>query len=126
PFSYTPEGGKFRPRNRRNDLGGTVGGPVIIPKLYNGRDKTFFFYSYEYFKEAQALTFTSTLPNAQYQGGNFSAISPNGGSGFNPSLGVPTAAIATDALGRPVLANAIYDPLTRTTAGGVGIATVFP
>ena len=127
PFSFTPEGGKFRSRNRRNDFGGTLGGPVIIPKLYNGKDKTFFFYSYEYYREAQGLTFTDTLPNAQYQAGNFAAISPNGGTGFNPSLGVPSAAITTDGLGRAVLANTIYDPLTRTTTpGGVGIANPFP
>jgi hypothetical protein len=31
----------------QNDFGGTVGGPVVIPKLYNGKDKTFFFISYE-------------------------------------------------------------------------------
>ncbi|MBV9507781.1 MAG: TonB-dependent receptor [Acidobacteriia bacterium] len=127
PFSYTPEGGKFRPRNRRNDYGGTVGGPVIIPKLYNGKDKTFFFFSYERYKEGQALTFTDTLPNAAYQAGDFSAISPAGGAGFNPSLGVPSAPIATDALGRPVYANEIFDPSTRTTtAGGVGVAQPFP
>ena len=126
PFSFTPEGGKFRPRNRRNDLGGTFGGPVIIPKLYNGKDKTFFFFSEEYFRESQALTFTDTLPNAQYQAGNFSQISPNGGSAFNTTLGVPSTSIATDGRGRPVLANAIYDPLSRTTtSSGVGIADVF-
>src|SRR5215471_11466621 len=45
PFSYTPEGGKYRPVNRRNDYGGTFGGPFIIPKLYNGKDHTFFFFS---------------------------------------------------------------------------------
>ena len=74
----------------RNDFGGTVGGPVWIPKVYDGRNKTFFFYSYEYYKEAQGLTFTDTLPNAQYQAGNFGAISPNGGAAFNPALyGVP-------------------------------------
>ncbi len=83
-----PSGGKFRPRSRRNDFGGTFGGPLIIPKVYNGKDKTFFFYSYEYFRENQALTFTDTLPNAQYQAGNFAAISPNGGSAFN-TAGVP-------------------------------------
>jgi hypothetical protein len=127
PFSYTPEGGKFRPRNRRNDYGGTFGGPVIIPKLYNGKDRTFFFFSYERYKEAQGLTFTDTLPNAQYQAGNFAAISPNGNAGFNPGLGVPAGQIATDALGRPVFANEIYDPLSRsTTASGVGIANPFP
>ena len=32
---------------RQNDFGGTLGGPVIIPHLYNGKDKTFFFFSYE-------------------------------------------------------------------------------
>ncbi|HYK59378.1 MAG TPA: carboxypeptidase-like regulatory domain-containing protein [Bryobacteraceae bacterium] len=133
PFSFnsgtpgSPSGGKYRPVNRRNDYGGTFSGPVWIPKLYNGRDKTFFFFSYERYKEAQALTFPDTLPNAMYQAGNFSAISPNGGAGFNPSLGVPAGQIATDALGRPVFANEIYDPSSRsTTAGGVGIANPFP
>ncbi len=127
PFSYTPEGGKFRPENRRNDWGGTFGGPVWIPKIYNGKDRTFFFFSYERYKEAQALTFPDTLPTAAYQAGNFSSISPAGGTGFNPNLGVPTASIATDALGRPVFANEIYDPSTRTTtAAGVVVANPFP
>ena len=132
PFSFNagtpanPSGGEFRPRSRRNDFGGTFGGPVWIPKIYNGRNKTFFFYSYEYFRENQALTFTDTLPNAMYQAGNFSAISPNGGTGFNTSLGVPSTQVTTDALGRPVYANEIYDPLTRSTVNGVGIANPFP
>ena len=38
----TPE-----PAVRQNDFGGTFGGPVEIPGLYNGKDKTFFFVSYE-------------------------------------------------------------------------------
>ncbi len=126
PFSFTPEGGKFRPRNRRNDWGGTFGGPFIIPKVYNGKNRTFFFYSYERFKEAQALTFPDTVPTAAYRAGDFSAISPNGGAGFNTSLGVPTTSLTTDAMGRQVFANTIYDPSTRTTVGGVGVANPFP
>ncbi|HLH42960.1 MAG TPA: carboxypeptidase regulatory-like domain-containing protein [Bryobacteraceae bacterium] len=129
PFSYTNPGftgGKYRPRNRRNDFGGTLGGPVWIPGLYNGRNKTFFFYSYEYYKESQGLSFTDTLPAPAYQNGDFSAISPNGGANFNPGLGVTANAIATDALGRPVFANEIYDPLSRGVANGVGIANPFP
>src|SRR6202020_2506267 len=35
------DGGKFRPRARRNDFGGTMGGPIVIPKIYNGHNKTF-------------------------------------------------------------------------------------
>ena len=41
--------GPTKPRNaqRRHDFGFSVGGPVYIPKLYDGRDKTFFFFSFE-------------------------------------------------------------------------------
>jgi hypothetical protein len=46
--------------------------------------------------------------------------------GVRPSRGVPFAPIATDTLGRPVFANEIFDPLTRTIVGGVGIANPFP
>jgi hypothetical protein len=134
PFSFNggtpgdPTGGKFRPENRRNDYGFTIGGPVWIPRIYNGKDKTFFFFSYERYKEDQALTFPDTLPNAQYQAGNFSAISPNGGAGFNPALGVPSTAITTttDGQGHPIFANEIFDPLSRTTVNGVTVATPFP
>lgn len=39
--------GTAQPVLRQNDFGGTIGGPVILPRLYNGKDKTFFFVSYE-------------------------------------------------------------------------------
>ncbi|WP_031496704.1 TonB-dependent receptor [Bryobacter aggregatus] len=39
--------GTQKPKQRQNDFGGTLGGPLHIPKLYNGKDRTFFFFSYE-------------------------------------------------------------------------------
>jgi hypothetical protein len=39
PFTYT------NPRSRKHDFGGTISGPVWIPKLYNGKNRTFFFFS---------------------------------------------------------------------------------
>jgi len=39
--------GKPKPAERQNDFGGTVGGPIEIPGVYKGKDKTFFFFSYE-------------------------------------------------------------------------------
>jgi hypothetical protein len=126
PFSFDGTGGKYRPISRRNDWGGTIGGPVWIPKVYNGRNKTFFFFSYERYKEDLGLTFTDTLPNAAYQAGNFSAISPNGGAAFNTSLGVPATPIATEANGTSVFANEIFNPTTRTTVNGAGVAMPFP
>ena len=39
--------GQPKPPLRQNDFGGTLGGPIIIPRVYDGKDKTFFFFSYE-------------------------------------------------------------------------------
>ncbi len=79
PFTVNSDGtGKERPRNRRNDFGGTLGGPVIIPKLYNGKNKTFFFFAYEEYLESNQLTFSDTVPTAAFRNGDFSAISANG------------------------------------------------
>ena len=57
---------------RRNQFGGTFGGPVRIPKLYNGRNKTFFFVSYEGLRDSSAGSFTGTMPTALERTGNFS------------------------------------------------------
>jgi hypothetical protein len=128
PFSNDGSGHKIRPRNRRNDYGGTLGGPVIIPKLYNGHDKTFFFFNYEEYRESNGYYPNLTLPTAAFRQGDFSAISPNGGAGFNTGLGVPATALpSTDALGRPIFANTIYDPASRAIApSGVAYANPFP
>jgi len=113
PFSNDGSGNKVRPRNRRNDFGGTIGGPVWIPKLYDGHNKTFFFFSYEMFREGTNLLFPDTLPTTAYRNGDFSGI-----------LG---SQIATDALGRPILANQIFDPASRAVAAnGNGYSNPFP
>jgi hypothetical protein len=127
PFTENSNGtGLYKPLNRRNDFGGTLGGPVIIPKLYNGKNKTFFFFAYEQFLESTQYSFSDTVPTTAMRSGNFSAISANGSCSLCAQYGIPTAAIATDALGRPIYANEIYNPTTRaTTASGLGYATPF-
>jgi hypothetical protein len=95
----------------RNQFGGTLGGPVYIPHLYSGHDKTFFFVDYEGLRAASPVTTELTVPTAANRNGDFSSL-----------LGGP---VGTDALGRPILAGAIYDPYsTRTiTAGQVDPVT---
>jgi hypothetical protein len=107
----TRDGQLIRPRARRNDYGFTVGGPVIIPKLYNGKDKTFFFFNFEQFRETQIISNVPiTVPTDAYRTGDFSgAIIADG----NKSLG-------TDILGRPMLAGEIYNPTTRRTVTVAG------
>ena len=52
------------PELRQNQFGGTIGGPVYLPKVYNGKDKTFFFFNYEGLRgQTQALAL-DTMPSA--------------------------------------------------------------
>jgi hypothetical protein len=58
---------------KQNDFGATVGGPVWIPKVYRGRDKTFFFFSYEGFRNRTGSNGTSfTVPTPEMYNGDFS------------------------------------------------------
>ncbi|HXP83931.1 MAG TPA: TonB-dependent receptor [Bryobacteraceae bacterium] len=133
-FSNDGTGHKVLPRNRRNDFGGTLGGPVWIPKVYDGRNKTFFFYSWEQYRETTGLTFNDTVPAPAYLNGDFSAISSNGTCSLCKQYGVPTTPLgpagspALDALGRQFFANTIYDPLSRAVnpANNLGYANPFP
>lgn len=128
PFSNS-RNGKILPRNRRNDYGGTLGGPIWIPKVYDGHNRTFFFFNFEEFRESSLLSPGQTLPINAFRNGDFSSISPNGGANFNRNLGVTASALPSkDGLGRDIFANTIYDPATRTVnpVNGVAYANAFP
>ena len=58
----------------RNDIGGTVGGPVYIPHLYNGRNRTFFFFGYQGTRHRQAALNSAYVPTIPELKGDFSAI----------------------------------------------------
>ena len=62
---------------KRNDLGGTFGGPVTIPHVYNGKDHTFFFVAYEAYRERQGLVFNNIVPTDAMKQGDFSASGLN-------------------------------------------------
>jgi hypothetical protein len=83
---------------RQNQYGVYFGGPITIPHVYNGKDKTWFSFYWEGFRSAQtSTTLASTLTPAMMNG-DFSAV-----------LG---AQVGVDSLGRPEYANEIYDPFT--------------
>ena len=57
-----------------NDYGGTLGGPVWIPKVYNGHDRTFFFFSWEQYRQTLGSANISTIPTAAERQGDFSSL----------------------------------------------------
>ncbi len=56
---------------KRNQFGGDIGGPVIVPHLYDGRDKTFFFFNIEAQRLRQGLIFNDVVASAAQRTGNF-------------------------------------------------------
>ena len=58
--------------SHRNWLGGTMGGPVYIPGIYNGKNRTFFFFDTDYYNQLSATTSTASVPTPQQLTGDFS------------------------------------------------------
>ena len=71
-----------RPNAHYHQYGGTFGGPIDIPRIFNGKDKLFFFFAYEGLKDSTPATTTLTVPTAAERAGDFSqtlaAGCPNG------------------------------------------------
>jgi hypothetical protein len=71
PSWNTANTGNKPPTDHENNYGFTVGGPISIPHLYNGRDKTFGHYSQEWYKQNNEDTDSSTVPTAAEKTGDF-------------------------------------------------------
>ena len=107
----------------QNDFGFTVGGPVWIPKLYNGRNKTFFFWSFEEFLQNLLNTTTlSTVPIQAYRNGDFSSLITT-----ENRLVSTAAGPYVDPLGRTIPSGTIFDPASTFTATtGAQVRNPFP
>jgi len=62
------------PTDTQNDFGASVGGPVRVPWLYNGKDKTFFFFNYEGFRQVNGNTSLLSAPTEAMLNGDYSAL----------------------------------------------------
>lgn len=97
---------------KRNDFGGTFGGPVKIPKLYDGKDKTFFFFNFEQFRQTTVTNNgVATMPTDQYRAGNFAAAE------------IPFVIPSLNPISP---ANQIFDPASRSVVNGKITETPFP
>ena len=110
----TKEGQHVRNPVRQNDYGFTLGGPVWIPKVYDGHDKTFFFFSFEQFRQNNFTTNTiASVPTPAYRQGDFSGALTHICNGPDPS-------------GQQVCLNEIFDPLSQTVVNGSPVRNPFP
>ncbi len=93
-----------RTPDHRNQFGIGVGGPLYIPKLYEQRDKTFFYAVYSGLRLHNAGSVNLQVPTAAQLAGDFSAQ-------------LTSTVLGTDCLGRPIFAGAIYNPYTSRSCG---------
>src|SRR5690242_4337524 len=96
---------------RQNQFGFSVGGPVVVPKLFNGRDKVFFFADYEGTRRIQGTVLSGSVPTVAERNSNF--------TNFADLITGQSGNARTDALGRSIPLGTILDPATTraVTAG---------
>ena len=117
---------------RRNDYGFTVGGPIFIPKVYNGKNRTFFFFSFEQFREGKFIqNGLTTVPTQAYRNGDFSLA---GCRVFSAASNSCTAnfgnltingAPALDTAGQTLAYGEVFDPNTTRLVSGAQVRTPF-
>ncbi len=92
PSNFNSAGKPIPPINHQNDYGLTLGGPVIIPRLYNGKDRTFFLFSLDNYFENGAQTAFGTVPTPAEKTGDFSNFVDANGNQipiYDPLTGKP-------------------------------------
>jgi hypothetical protein len=83
-----------------NQFGFTLGGPISIPKILNGKDRLFFMTNYEWFRQRRNVQAVNTVPTARMRAGDFSEL--------------------------PFNTTGIFDPRTRRRVGDQIVADMFP
>jgi hypothetical protein len=100
---FSNRNGAALPNFKRNQFGGSLGGPLDIPKLYHAKDKTFFFMAYEGLRQGTGSTLTTSVPTALQRAGNFTQT--------------------LNTAGQEVI---IYDPTTTVASGSGYVRSPFP
>jgi len=116
---------------RRNDWGFTLGGPIRIPKVYNGENRTFFFFNFEQFRENRTTSNNlTTVPTQAYRNGDFSTAGcfnfVAGACASGPTALTLGGAPAVDPAGQALTYGEVFDPNTTRTVNGAQVRDPFP
>ncbi len=104
---FENSGGVPKGELRQNQFGFTAGGPVVIPKVFNGRNKVFFFGDYEGLRRVQGTILSGSVPSLAERNSGYTDLQ---------DLITAQSGTVTDALGRTMPAGTILDPATTRLA----------
>jgi len=119
------------PVTHYNQYGLTVGGPVFVPKVYDGRNKAFFFFAFEGLKDSQPVATTTTVPTGTGVAGSASATGERAGD-FSALLTAGCANYTVNANGQAICPSGandafqLYNPFTAALVGGKVQRTPIP
>ncbi len=87
---FTNRAGQKKSVTRYNQYGANAGGPMYIPKLYDGRNKVFWYFAYEGIKDSFPEPITTSVPSDAFRNGDFSALTRIGANYtiYDPTTGV--------------------------------------
>jgi hypothetical protein len=109
-----------RGRQRVNTFGGSISGPIFIPKVYNGKNKTFFFFNTEFPDNHGVSTPTASVPTDLQKAGNFSQTFTSTGAlitVYDPTTTVPSPTTQSGYVRSPFPGNIIpssrIDPIVK-------------
>jgi hypothetical protein len=105
-----------RPADTKNDYGVSLGGPVLIPHVFNGHDRTFFFFAWEQLRYNTGSAVTSTIPTPAELGSNGQYFD------FTSTLGAQIPG-ASDGCNSQLYYGEIFDPNSETQVNGVPCRT---
>ncbi len=115
-LSQSPGDPRYKRAPDRHFIGGlSTGAPFILPKLYNGRNRTFVFGAFEKYTKSNyqlSQSYPATVPIPDFLNGDFSKL-------LSPTV------VGQDALGRDVRSGQIFDPLTLRQVGGRWVSDPF-
>jgi hypothetical protein len=100
-----------RPADTKNDFGISLGGPVRIPHLYNGKDKTFFFFGWEQLRYSTGSAIISLIPTQAMLGSNRQYLDFS--STLGPQILNGDGSPATDGCNAKLYYGEIFDPNTE-------------
>ncbi|MBO0799391.1 MAG: carboxypeptidase regulatory-like domain-containing protein, partial [Blastocatellia bacterium] len=124
PDFFNNKNGTEVPVYQDHRYGASVGGPVVIPKVYNGRNKTFFYYAYEGNKWGTPQAFTGTVPTLKERQGDFSDLL-NLGQQYQIYDPFSTRALANGRFMRDPIPGNVIDP-SRLDPVALNLINLYP
>jgi hypothetical protein len=108
---FANRAGEAKPSSNERQYGGTLGGPIDIPRVYNGQNRSFFFFGFQGDNASTAAIATDTVPTLAFRNGDFSALGTTIYDPLTVHLDPATGNYVRDAFANNKIPSTRFDPV---------------